>query len=141
MTARRKRVLLIVAVTTVYEAMVILLSYAIYVLSQREFFAVNAYRTPLILTPLALLADLAMNRLLPTDVVTANRIYPAIALIVFGGIQWSLLAALAARWLFREPLDRSRPLCIQCGYDLTGNVSGRCPECGTPRGDSAGQAP
>jgi len=23
-------------------------------------------------------------------------------------------------------------LCRQCGYDLTGNVSGRCPECGTP---------
>jgi tetratricopeptide (TPR) repeat protein len=22
--------------------------------------------------------------------------------------------------------------CIQCGYSLTGNVSGRCPECGTP---------
>jgi hypothetical protein len=27
---------------------------------------------------------------------------------------------------------RRRPLghCQQCGYDLTGNVSGRCPECG-----------
>ena len=23
-------------------------------------------------------------------------------------------------------------LCRQCAYDLTGNVSGRCPECGTP---------
>ena len=22
--------------------------------------------------------------------------------------------------------------CQRCGYDLTGNVSGRCPECGTP---------
>jgi hypothetical protein len=22
--------------------------------------------------------------------------------------------------------------CRECGYDLTGNVSGRCPECGTP---------
>jgi hypothetical protein len=22
-------------------------------------------------------------------------------------------------------------LCVCCGYDLTGNVSGRCPECGT----------
>ena len=22
--------------------------------------------------------------------------------------------------------------CRQCGYDLTGNVSGRCPECGSP---------
>ncbi len=22
-------------------------------------------------------------------------------------------------------------LCVECGYDLTGNVSGVCPECGT----------
>ncbi len=22
--------------------------------------------------------------------------------------------------------------CVKCGYDLTGNVSGRCPECGRP---------
>ena len=24
------------------------------------------------------------------------------------------------------------PRCTRCAYDLTGNVSGRCPECGTP---------
>jgi hypothetical protein len=24
------------------------------------------------------------------------------------------------------------PICIHCGYDLTGNTSGICPECGTP---------
>ena len=23
-------------------------------------------------------------------------------------------------------------LCVECGYDLTGNTSGVCPECGTP---------
>lgn len=22
--------------------------------------------------------------------------------------------------------------CLTCGYNLTGNISGRCPECGTP---------
>jgi hypothetical protein len=26
---------------------------------------------------------------------------------------------------------RLRGCCRRCGYDLTGNVSGRCPECGT----------
>jgi len=34
-------------------------------------------------------------------------------------------------------LDRPGPgpgHCANCGYDLTGNVSGRCPECGTPVG-------
>jgi rubrerythrin len=25
----------------------------------------------------------------------------------------------------------ARPLCRECGYDLTGNLSGQCPECGT----------
>lgn len=29
--------------------------------------------------------------------------------------------------LFTQP-----PTCVQCGYNLTGNVSGRCPECGWP---------
>jgi len=29
-------------------------------------------------------------------------------------------------------LLRKRGLCQVCDYDLTGNVSGRCPECGTP---------
>ncbi|MBN2562781.1 MAG: hypothetical protein JXQ75_17800 [Phycisphaerae bacterium] len=34
--------------------------------------------------------------------------------------------------------DRSRPSpgrCQECGYDLTGNTSGICPECGTPIAD------
>ncbi len=38
---------------------------------------------------------------------------------------------------------RHRPLlsqCIRCGYDLTGNVSGRCPECGVRREDRQGEA-
>ena len=34
-----------------------------------------------------------------------------------------------AVWLARRP--RPRPgRCAGCGYDLTGNTSGRCPECG-----------
>lgn len=28
--------------------------------------------------------------------------------------------------------ERGCPICLACGYDLTGNISGRCPECGTP---------
>lgn len=36
----------------------------------------------------------------------------------------------------RGPLRRSRRRrrgrCLRCGYDLTGNDSGRCPECGEP---------
>jgi hypothetical protein len=29
---------------------------------------------------------------------------------------------------------RGKGLCRSCGYDLTGNVSGTCPECGSPAG-------
>jgi hypothetical protein len=31
------------------------------------------------------------------------------------------------RWRRRDP-----GLCRRCGYNLTANTSGRCPECGTP---------
>lgn len=42
-------------------------------------------------------------------------------------------AALGARrWLATESSRRGR--CQRCGYDLTGNVSGRCPECGKETG-------
>lgn len=43
-----------------------------------------------------------------------------------------LVVALPIAWLFRR--DRqcfSRYQCQHCGYNLTGNVSGTCPECGT----------
>ncbi len=45
----------------------------------------------------------------------------------------------AAIWLTRRDIRRRLraqlakkgiPICIQCGYDLTGNESGTCPECG-----------
>ena len=39
----------------------------------------------------------------------------------------------ARRFEERQRADRRRAgLCPACGYDLTGNVSGTCPECGTP---------
>jgi len=44
-----------------------------------------------------------------------------------------LLIGSVTAWLWR--LDRPPPPpdhCQKCGYDLTGNVSGICPECGTP---------
>jgi hypothetical protein len=46
-----------------------------------------------------------------------------------------LFAAYPLRAFTRGPLRRhrrrKRGLCICCGYNLTGNVSGICPECGT----------
>jgi hypothetical protein len=45
-------------------------------------------------------------------------------LITIAGV--AVIVALAARSVPRSP-DRS---CAGCGYDLRGNTSGRCPECG-----------
>lgn len=39
------------------------------------------------------------------------------------------LAYAVARWLHRRRCPPGH--CQKCGYNLTGNVSGRCPECGT----------
>ena len=35
------------------------------------------------------------------------------------------------RLLWRQLAEYGVPCCIACGYNLTGNVSGVCPECGT----------
>ena len=49
---------------------------------------------------------------------------------------WLLLSFAALTILFGMPvwrtwLRRSRGLCPACGYNLAGNTSGACPECGT----------
>ena len=48
-----------------------------------------------------------------------------------------LLMAYPGEVFFRGPYRRRRRrakgLCMKCGYNLTGNVSGICPECGTKR--------
>jgi len=43
----------------------------------------------------------------------------------------AVLTGLCFRRHARRPLAGH---CEQCRYDLTGNVSGVCPECGTPCG-------
>ena len=50
-------------------------------------------------------------------------------------VMFVLFAAYPTLALIRGPLRRwrrrKRRLCLRCGYDLRGNVSGVCPECGT----------
>ncbi len=50
---------------------------------------------------------------------------------------WLILLAIAT-WAWRRGRYLPRGHCANCGYDLAGNVSGRCPECGAPREDWQG---
>ena len=44
-----------------------------------------------------------------------------------------LASSLWTAYLFlRRKKHHQAGHCQKCGYNLTGNVSGRCPECGTP---------
>ena len=52
-----------------------------------------------------------------------------IASIVF--LSYLASRLLYACMIFQRVLDDT-PRCDCCGYNLTGNRSGRCPECGTP---------
>jgi len=67
------------------------------------------------------------GELLRTTIVAPDR-YVVIPWLIY------FLMIAGIYWLPRLIANReSRPgRCIQCGYDLTGNVSGTGPECGTP---------
>ena len=52
----------------------------------------------------------------------------------------SALLLKCIRWIGWLPAVPSYPACNTCGYNLTGNVSGICPECGSPAPVSAEEA-
>jgi len=58
----------------------------------------------------------------------------SVRLWVVAGIALLLPMSRLALWLVRRGrthLRKEAGRCISCNYDLTGNVSGICPECGT----------
>jgi hypothetical protein len=70
----------------------------------------------------------------PQNTLRVDVTYIPYALIVAASGSLALLS----RRLTRR---RTRPgCCARCGYELTGNRSGVCPECGTPTGARAGSA-
>ena len=52
----------------------------------------------------------------------------AYAVFFLGRELYAVYARDEARRLRREREDNN--LCLRCGYDLTGNLTGVCPECG-----------
>lgn len=53
---------------------------------------------------------------------------PAILISIYPAIVWRNHFSTTGR----QKRRRERSLCIHCAYDLTGNTSGLCPECGHP---------
>ncbi len=47
------------------------------------------------------------------------------------GDNWARTDVVWLKYATRPPFVPEGRYCLSCGYDLTGNVSGRCPECGT----------
>ena len=45
-----------------------------------------------------------------------------------------IACAIPTAWLWMRDRHRHPGHCENCGYDLTGNLSGRCPKCGEPSG-------
>jgi hypothetical protein len=105
----------------------------------------NRWKKRLSLIPALTLASAAFLLLLPlSGYLVYIALVPLVALGVFtrtpDGLIVGLLMAIAMllaylqarfvfmrlRWRFVEPR-----YCIECEYDLTGNTSGVCPECGT----------
>ncbi len=53
----------------------------------------------------------------------------AALIALYGYIMWVVVRNI--RRVFVEDRRQHHGACVTCGYNLTGNVSGVCPECGT----------
>lgn len=87
-----------------------------------------------------------------SDLITDAGIQRPVTLFALGALTYGpigafagfLIGALVERYPRRRRPRRGSPRCAQCGYNLTGNVSGRCPECGTsilPQGSVSRRPP
>lgn len=61
-----------------------------------------------------------------------RRMPPWVPIAVTAALPAAWLSLVLARRLLLPTMRKRLGLCPSCGYDLTGNVSGTCPECGTP---------
>ena len=64
-----------------------------------------------------------------TAVLNRDVAFPSWAPVVLFAA-WPIIAFL--RGPYRRAARRGKGLCLECGYNLTGLVEPRCPECGIP---------
>lgn len=83
-----------------------------------------------------------LKRIGPTQYAPAQPVKWALPCALLGfplnTLFWSMAVFLLLRWsdqhkIARAEQRREQGLCSACGYNLTGNVSGACPECGERR--------
>lgn len=84
----------------------------------------------LLLLWLAALCAVLLLASLPTS--PSQRHIP----LVMGAVGLALAAACLVVILIPNRAEWVTGRCRACEYDLTGNQSGRCPECGTPIGET-----
>ena len=92
------------------------------------------------LAPVGFVQSFKRNVCLIAPALVVRFLSPLIAIYVAYQIQrdgrrlgdgWADTMVIWRRYAHRPPFDNRGAICHQCGYDLTGNVSGVCPECGT----------
>lgn len=87
---------------------------------------------PVLMTVLVILPlRLAITRLGPSTVAF-------VVMLLWFLLVFAVLSPLLARRLLRTSLRAARGQCLRCGYDLRGNTSGVCPECGRRVGKDVG---
>lgn len=67
---------------------------------------------------------------LPTQYMGARVMFPLLLPTVIIAMSWLAWPFVSAA--LRRRRRRTHGLCVHCAYDLTGNESGACPECGSP---------
>lgn len=117
------------------------LHYAVFLMAPMCAWFVASHRTPLWMfivfgSACAVVFDLRLGHRWASFVFVARREIPfALDLSMLSAISVGL--GLLCRWtaIGRQRFERRRTArvgrCLVCSYDLTGNVSGTCPECGT----------
>ncbi|MFH1748613.1 MAG: hypothetical protein ABIG44_16380 [Planctomycetota bacterium] len=86
--------------------------------------------------PLLAIAGFVLRQLLRALVDAGFRFWDLPDTVVFGFLIAIavILAYIPCRIIYSrlrwKTVVHDERYCIRCGYDLTGNVSGRCPECG-----------
>ncbi|GMU34098.1 MAG: RDD family protein [Planctomycetia bacterium] len=79
--------------------------------------------------PIHMTQSLKRNLILMIPVVPLIIAFQLIRGVRYGD-EWAKTRVVWKKYIHRVPFDPRGILCTNCGYDLTGNVSGRCPECG-----------